>query len=413
MQKQQRTGLFVLLAATAAVISATQFWTAEQADAAPPEQKTSYEEILANTPTAQVEGETVSPNGRFEVRAEGRSDLYVSGVVTPEALQIVDRENGEVKWEDQGWVTQSALWSPDSHYLALAFGARTWQAIRVIETDTWTSWNFSLPDGSAIPEYTFLPEDWGAWEDTIVDENSFRVTVGYGDGVEPAVYRCFLRMEDSTLTGYSYEEAVEVLSGDYDFDHDGETDTVELATTYDHMEDEKKAVGQYVLTVRKADGTKLWSTSAHWAHPGWTSVFACKVDGQDYLLQYEPEMWQGWAEYSYKLFYPYIVSPVTGERQEQILRESCLVWDNNFRMEGHHFDAAELADFLEEVHGYLDDSTLLLSTEGGELRIGGSGADFREDMDFWDEYCPYDERNSLEENLRSYEAFSKEIRGIT
>lgn len=147
----------MLLAATAAVIGAAQFWTAEQAEAAPSGQEMTYEEILANTKTAQVKGETISPNGRFEVRAEGRGDLCVSGIVTPEKLQVVDRETGEVKWEDQGWLTQSALWSPDSHCFALAYGGRTWQAVRVVETDTWTSWNFALPDGSPIPEYTFLP----------------------------------------------------------------------------------------------------------------------------------------------------------------------------------------------------------------------------------------------------------------
>ena len=32
-----------------------------------------------------------------------------------------------------------------------------------------------------------------------------------------------------------------------------------------------------------------------------------------------------------------------------------------------------LADFLEEVHSYLDRSILLLSTEDGEVRTGGSG----------------------------------------
>ena len=409
MRKQQVIGLFVLLATTAAVIGAAQFWTAKQAETAPSGQEMTYEEIPANTPTAQVEGETISPNGRFEVRAEGRSDPYVSGVVTPEKLQVVDRETGEVKWEDQGWVTQSALWSPDSHYFALAYGGRTWQAVRVIESDTWTSWDFALPDGSAIPEYTFLPEDWGAWEDTIMDENSFRVTVGYGDGTEPAVYRCIFRVEDGALTGDSYEESVEVLPGDYDFDHDGEADTVELATTYDHMEDEKKAVGQYVLTVRKADGTKLWSTSAHWAHPGWTSVFACKVDGQDYLLQYEPEMWQGWADYSYKLFYPYIVSPVTGERQEQVLRESYLVWDDNFRMDGHHFDSTELANFLWEVRGYIADSTLLLSTEDGEFLSDVPGLEMQAYP--FGELLALDSREAVEAALCQWESELKTEQG--
>ena len=49
MRKQQVIGLFVLLATTAAVIGAAQFWTAKQAETAPSGQEMTYEEILANT----------------------------------------------------------------------------------------------------------------------------------------------------------------------------------------------------------------------------------------------------------------------------------------------------------------------------------------------------------------------------
>ena len=35
-------------------------------------------------PVAQVEGETLSPNGRFQVRTAGKSEMYVSGYVVPE-----------------------------------------------------------------------------------------------------------------------------------------------------------------------------------------------------------------------------------------------------------------------------------------------------------------------------------------
>ena len=59
---------------------------------------------------------------------------------------------------------------------------------------------------------------------------------------------------------------------------------------------------------------------------------------------------------------------------------------------------------MEEVHGYLAESTLLLSTDGGAFRTGGSGADFRESdlRVLWDEACPYDASQSLAENLQNY-----------
>ena len=396
MGKGQVWGLILLLAVTAAVIGAARLWPAERMDE-PPESE--------SVPLAE---NACSPDGKYEVRQiDGGGDGEI--VPSMETVQVVDRATGEVLWEDSGDCETSALWSPDGGYVALSRRSRAYSAVTVLETAGFTSWEIPLPAEARTAEYVFLHAV--EWLDAETLRFRYQDMQASSQDAAARFYRCSLRMEDGRLMGSTLEEAAETLPGDYDFDHDGEPETVELVTLLDREED-RSAAAWYELRIKKANGTVLWSAGAHRSHPGWTSVFACKVDGQDYLLQYEPEVWQGWAEYSYKLFYPYIVSPVTGERQEQILRESCLVWDNNFRMEGHHFDAAELADFLEEVHGYLDDSTLLLSTEGGELRIGGSGADFREDMDFWDEYCPYDERNSLEANLRSYEAFSKEIRGI-
>ena len=120
------------------------------AEPPPPEteEPDEYEALIAATPVAQVEGESVSPDGRFEIRAEGASGEYVSGIQPPEFLQIVDRETGEVLWQDQGWPWQSVLWSPEGGFLALAYSARTWSAITILETEGWASWKFTLPDGS-------------------------------------------------------------------------------------------------------------------------------------------------------------------------------------------------------------------------------------------------------------------------
>ena len=94
--------------------------------------------------------------------------------------------------------------------------------------------------------------------------------------------------------------------------------------------------------------------------------------------------------------------------EEILLHENDVSFDINFGSPIHQsFDTAAIAAFLEEVHGYLNESVLLLSTEGGTFRAGGSGAEFREDFQFWDETCPYDESKTLEENLRAYERLSR------
>ena len=113
----------------AAVLCLLLLLTGCGAQASGTEELDEYEALVRNTPVAQVEGEAVSPDGRFEVRTEGESGEYVSGIQPPEFLQVTDRESGEVLWQDQGWRSQSALWSPDGAYLALAYSARTWNAV--------------------------------------------------------------------------------------------------------------------------------------------------------------------------------------------------------------------------------------------------------------------------------------------
>ena len=393
MKRQQILGLLALLLVSAAVIGTDALGTKRQQTA----EDAAYAELMANTPVAELEGETVSPDGRFEVRTAGKSGHYVSGVVTPEKLKIVDRETGEVKWEDQGWVTQSALWSPESRHLALAYGARTWQAVKIFETDTWTSWDFILPDGTPIPEYTFLPEDWGTWVRKAVPEESYDLllTVGWGgDAGEQHTYRCSVLMEKGQLVGNTLEQTIEVLPGSYDFDHDGKSEVTELVTVWE-PETEGRAAW-YELRIGD------WTQEAALAHVGWTSIFALELDGQDYLLRYNPWVGQGYATYDYQIF------SLDEAGREVLLKENGVEFDISFGSPHHEsFDPSAIASFLEEIHGYLDGSTLLLTTEGGEFTTGGSGADSKENMDFWDEYCPYDESKSLEENLRNYESFSR------
>lgn len=392
MQKQQVIGLFVLLAATAAVIAAAQFGTAEQADI-PPESR-----------AVPLKENACSPDGKYEVR-QIDADCDGEPVPSMETVQVVERATGEILWEDGDDCETSALWSPDGDYVALSRRKRTYSVVTIVETASFTSWEIPLPVEVRSAEYAFLCAV--VWLDA--DTLRFQYKDMQGSREEDFEdYRCLLCMEDGKLTGSTLKEHAEILSEEYDFDHDGEAEITELVALSD-WEEGKNVMAWYELCVKKADGTKLWSASAHWSHPGWTSVFACKVDGQDYLLQYEPEMWQGWAEYSYKLFYPYIVSPVTGEQQEQILRESYLAFDDNFCMDGHHFDAAELADFLWEVRGYIADSTLLLSTEDGELRSNVPGLEMQSYP--FGELLALNSREEIEAALRVEENTMKQEQG--
>lgn len=362
MDKGRIIGAIMLLAVTAGAIG----YTASRQAAEQAEEEAAYQALLDAAPVARVEGETLSPNGRFEVRTTGKSEMYVSGYVVPEFLQIADTETGEILWQEPGALWQSARWSPVNNLVAVAYGGRTWTQVKVISTAYWNSWDFVLPDGGPIPEYEFLPEDWGTW----TDMDTLLLTVGRGgEEGESRTYRCTVRTnQDGTLSGSVREQTTEILPGSYDFDRDGAPETVEAVTVL--TPETPYFPAWYELRVTDGDGTPLWSATAGLPHAGWRSFFACTVDGEDCLLTYDPAVYQGSAAYAYEL-----LSLENGVLT--LLRQGSVEFDIDAGI--LDFDPEAIAAFFEEVHGYLDASTLLLSTEGGEYASGGSGADFRRD----------------------------------
>lgn len=150
--------------------------------------------------------------------------------------------------------------------------------------------------------------------------------------------------------------------GQADLDRDGSAESISVLTVDDAM--------LYQLTVSKADGATLWQTEMATAHVGWDSLFLCTIDEQPFLLRYNPTMFQGECSYHYELF--------TLEGGKLTIRKSSeVVFDVNGR---NLLDVDALTTFADEVNRLLENSILLLSTEGGEVAIGPSGTEnFRED----------------------------------
>lgn len=185
----------------------------------------------------------------------------------------------------------------------------------------------------------------------------------------------------------------QVKSYSYDLDYDGIPETVELVT---HSEEVSQSVW-FELQVKKADGTILWKDEAYTAHSGYNSLFVCKLDGKDYLLQYYPTMYQGSCNYGYQLF--------SFDAQGNVLvhREASISFDINWDYWlNEEFDAESVADFMDEVNGLLATSKLLLSTDSALADID---PEHPQDIPWWlldETYCAgyiYDGSKSLRENL--------------
>ncbi|MCI8849837.1 MAG: hypothetical protein HFF86_11310 [Oscillibacter sp.] len=327
---------------------------------------------------AVLEGEALSPDGRFRAEVEGVSEgLTAMGLYPAEFVQIVDAETGDVLWQEMGAYAQEILWSPEGQYAAVARSTRTHETVFLIETQNWTAWEFTLPDGEPIPEYTFLPDNWGVWQ----DENCLNLTVGgTGDGEEAHFYSCSLDLENGTLTGRSWETTKEILSETYDFNHDGKPETLELTTIW-FPGMTGAAVDTYILSILDKTGEIIWQDTAGTSHAGENSLYACQIDGASYLLRYQPYMQHGICTYRYELF------SLDEAGQEVPFQENSVKFSaNGSKWNSVGLNPAEVAGFLKEVHQYLDASELLVSTVTAD------------DLFFLD----YDNTLTLEENLQRH-----------
>jgi len=120
------------------------------------------------------------------------------------------------------------------------------------------------------------------------------------------------------------------------------------------------APGQaYELAVMES-GEEIWKTEASPAHVGWNTIMIYSEDGQDYLVQYNPSMFQGIGSYTCTVF------SLEGNKQT-VTKE----WSVEFEVEPGDpvevTETAEMTRFAREVGILLRNCYVLLSTEQGIL----------------------------------------------
>lgn len=142
-----------------------------------------------------------------------------------------------------------------------------------------------------------------------------------------------------------------------DVDGDGADETLVVTPYEEGMLLMLSALGQ--------DGTQIWSEEFATAHVGWNSLFLCEMDGKDYLLRYNPTMFQGAGSYHYELF---TLDKNGSENVKQSRSLDFVV--NGMKM----FDVGEMNSFAQEINQLLSHSTLLLSTEQGDMAMGPASA---------------------------------------
>ncbi len=148
--------------------------------------------------------------------------------------------------------------------------------------------------------------------------------------------------------------------GSADLDRDGENEKFTVSELEENI--------LYRLEVVKKDGSVIWSDTASIPHTDWNNICLCTLGGKDYLLRYNPSMWQGNAEYSYELFTLEVPNYAEADT-------ACFIVDSGsvmFSAQPGDMPTAEYTAFILRINELLQNSTILLSTENSNLLYGGT-----------------------------------------
>lgn len=142
---------------------------------------------------------------------------------------------------------------------------------------------------------------------------------------------------------------------------------------------------------------RIFYASGSYAHVDWNALFLCTLDGENYLLRYNPTLYQGMFDYSYELF--------TLEGGHKTITHNQITFDVNFDAPFHgEFNPEEIAAFMGEINGYLAHSTQLLNTDSNLLaafeRTGKPEDDLSTLFNNYESEFSRNDNKSLLENLR-------------
>lgn len=147
-----------------------------------------------------------------------------------------------------------------------------------------------------------------------------------------------------------------------DVDHDGKAERI-TAGLADY--EANSEIGK-VQVWDQSTGELVWEREYAGVHPGYTLLYLYKEDGMDYLMEYDPVMYTGTADYSYRIFSldkagnPVVLS----EGQMEFKLKDTGIGVDDYGFAGNRDD---YISFMESVDSYISKSLLIVSTDEGRL----------------------------------------------
>lgn len=115
--------------------------------------------------------------------------------------------------------------------------------------------------------------------------------------------------------------------------------------------------GSGYVFVKDGEGTILYNEFAHFARAGWKNIYLGKNENGNFLLTVHIEDRDDFGVYDYYVF------GLGEEGEPEYMAGSVFEFGS-----AYIYDTELFREWVTELEGYLADSTLLLSTQGGEVR---------------------------------------------
>lgn len=301
-----------------------------------------YDVSAGETGNGHVDVYDVSTGEYIDVEYEEIYDVSQVGGADDGEVEVNIQPSGVIgEFKDENG-TSIILGSEDSGYF-------------ISNGELYADIDSSIDDSRYVKyKYDHRTDQWYNAETDEVIELPDRVKIGLGTYSNDA---------RANQIAHQYEEFIYWYE---DLTHDGIKDEIIVDLTNVQMpllEEEKT-----IRVISGATGKEVFWGTAHEVHSGYTSYYLYKREGEYYLFQWSPDMWQGDADYHYELFY------VTEDGEKKVVTEDSL----EFIYEDPAKDLdMQLLDFSKRVNMYLQYSTLLINTYSGQTYYGVPGKNVR------------------------------------
>ncbi len=243
-----------------------------------------------------------------------------------------------------------------------------------------------LADGSTYAGSVVIP-----------DCDPFQDTERFHAAIEEALYP---EPERGEPPEGAFDHASTVMFYNPDLNRNGVEETIKIA----------EIPGDYIGPARQSEGQRIgvfeggeliWWDEGYFAHAGYNAIYSCTLDGQDYLLRYNPVMYQGYGTYSYKLF-------TLEDGVETAVEQDSVEFNMNVDRPDYtagEFDPEAIDAFMAKVNYLLNFSTVLMMTDSylsDAIEAGHGLTDQLWWLDGWEPVFVRDENKTLYGNLCAY-----------